>query len=118
MAWTGSAAIQKIADNLFRITGLSLVAAAAGTISLEQGTGQVKITAPEWGDYKTPGSHGGDVTLNESVQVTVNEIDPAGTTVEPPAIVKTGTVPGDFLVTVTNRDAANTGALEIYLRFH
>lgn len=118
MAFTGSATIKKVSNNLYRITGLSLGIGANGTISLADGTGAVKVTAPNWDAYKEPGAHGGTVNLNESVQVSVNEIDPAGTTTEPPATVKTGTVPADFLITITNRDAAATGALEIYLRLH
>lgn len=120
MAFTGAATIKKISDNLFRITGVSLGIGAAGTIALSQNAAasEVDITAPGWEKYDSVGLHGGTVSLAEAVSVTVNDIDVAGTTVEPVVIVKTGTVPTDFLITLTNRDAAATGTLEIYVRYH
>jgi len=118
MAFTGVATIKKVAENLFRITGLSLAAGAAGTISVDAGAGEVKLDAPEWGGYDTAGQQGGAVTLADAIQVEVVSADAAGTAVEDVAVVKTGTLPADFLATLTNKDVAASGALEIYVRYH
>lgn len=120
MAFTGAAVITKISDTLFRITGVSLDAAASGTIALagNAAAAEVDITAPDWDVYDVPGAHGGQVTLNESVQVTYQVAETGQAVTEPLSVVKTGTVPSDFLITLTNPDAAASGALEIYVRFH
>lgn len=119
MAFTGAAVIKKIADNLYRITGLSLAAAAAGTIGLaENAAADVEIAGTGWNRYVTSGLHGGEVELNESVQVSIVVAEIALSVVEPVSIVKTGDGPADFLITLTNPDAAASGALEIWVRFH
>lgn len=118
MSFTGTAAIKKISDGQFRITGLSLGIGAAGTISLSQGNGEVKITAPGWGEYKTSGVHGGNVGLNEAVTCEVEYADAAAATTEPIAVVNTSDDPVNFLITLTNRDAAVSGALVLVVRFH
>lgn len=118
MAFTGTAAIKKISDNQFRITGLSLGIGASGTISLAQGAGEVKITAPGWGEYVTSGTHGGNVGLNEAVTCEVEYADAAATTTEPITVVNSSDDPVNFLITLTNRDAAASGALVLIVRFH
>jgi len=119
MAFTGVAVIAKISDKKVRITGLSLGIGATGTIGLaaNAASSEVDVTMPNWDAYDVPGTHGGNVTLNESVSVDVRCVDAAATTTEEIAVVKTGTVPADFLITLTNRDAALSGALEIDVSF-
>lgn len=118
MAFTGVATILKVSDNKFRITGLSLAAAATGTISLSGGLGEVKLTAPGWDRYETSGVHGGQVELDSSIKVLVIPAVADPTTSEPITVVKTGDGPTDFLATLQNNDAAASGALEIYVEFH
>lgn len=118
MPFTGAATIKKLSDSLYRITGLSLAPAATGTISLAEGAGQVEIVGTGWTPYASEGTHGGEVTLNESIQVTVDVAEAGLAVTEPVSIVKAGTVPSNFLVTLANPDAAASGALEIYVRFH
>ena len=119
MAFTGAAVIQKISDRKFRITGLSLGIGAAGTIGLSQNVAaEVPITAPGWDRYVSDGIHGGEVELDASVECSIVYADAAAATTEPIAVVKSGDGPADFLLTLTNRDAAVSGALEIYVEFH
>ncbi len=119
MAFTGTAAIKKVADNLYRITGLSLAAAASGTIGLaENSSAAVQLEGTGWNRYQTTGAHGGQVELDESVQLSYEVAEAALAVVEPLSIVKSGDGPEDFLITLTNPDAAASGALEIYVRFH
>ncbi len=113
MAFTGSATIKKITDSLCRVTGLSLAAGASGTIGLFGGGGEVDL--PE---DPTKGWQGfGDVTLQDSVQVTVNPVTDVAGYDEALRVVKSGTVQDDFLVTITNDDGdVATPDLEIYVR--
>lgn len=116
MAFTGVAVISRVADRLFRITGLSLAAAAVGTIGLDGGTGEVDLnTGGMWGAYKD--AAGATVSIQDSIHV---EIGLAGVAAVAPAIqtVKTGTTVADFLATLTNGGAAPSGALEIYVEYH
>jgi len=111
MAFTGAAVFQKLADNLVRVTGLSLAAAAAGTISLFEGAGEVKL--PDNFNI-SPYS---DVDLAEAVEVSLT---PTTSVVNGQKVRVNKTLPaGALLVTLTNDDAANASpGLEIYLRFH
>lgn len=119
MAFTGIAVIKKISDRKFRITGLSLAAGASGTIGLSTNVAaEVALNAPGWDRYETSGLQGGQVELDESVQVDVIVAEAGLAVVEPVAVVKTGDGPADFLATLSNPDAAASGALEIYVSFH
>lgn len=122
MAFTGTATITKVTESKFRITGVKLLGTDAGTISLRAGAGAVKLDAAEWGQYRSSGQQGGAVDLSEAVQCVVI---PADSTIAPllgsqsPAIVKTGTTPSDFLITVSGRRGVtdDSGNLEIYVQF-
>ena len=117
MAFTGVAVVKMISDRKARITGLSLAAAATGTISLLGGTGAVKLPASaQWNRYNN--AEGQQVELDEAVQVTVVKAEAGLATTEAVAIVKTGDGPVDFLITLSNPDAAASGAMEIYVEFH
>lgn len=116
MAFTGTAVFEQITDRMVRITGLSLAGAAAGTISLSGGTGQVKLPhAFKPVPYKYDGHA---VSFSAAIKIITN---PAGsvTTSVPIEITKAGTGPADFLATLTNTTAATASpALEIYVEFH
>ncbi len=61
------------------------------------------------------------VYLQDSIQVwPKNYLQSGGGTAHPLEIVKTGTTPADFLITITNNavDELTTGNLELYVRFH
>lgn len=117
MAWTGTATVVQISDSICRITGLSLASGASGTISLADGTGDVKLPASFIAnEYKYAGA---TITLAQSVDVTTENAATGVATAIPLAIVKTGTVPADFLATFTNTH----GSLacpnqEIYVKYH
>lgn len=117
MAFTGTAVIQYVSDNVARITGLSLAAGAAGDIGLSANSGaDVALSPPgKWNRYKN--AKGEEIELDASIKVDVISADAAGTAAEDIAVVKTGDGPSDFLVTLTNKDAAASGALEIYVTF-
>jgi hypothetical protein len=119
MAFTGVAAITKISDRKFRITGLSLAAGASGDIGLVQNANaDVQLTAPGWDRYETSGVGGGLVELDDAIEVRYCVAEAALAVTEPLSIVKSGNGPADFLATLTNPDAAASGALEIYVEFH
>ena len=125
MAFTGIAVVKKVSDRKFRITGLSLAGAAAGTISLAEGAGAVLIDAPKevWGPYVSAGEQGGAVSLQDAVECHVVPADAAATAAvgsQTPAIVKTGSTAVDFLITLTNRNGGGvaSGDLEIDVTFH
>jgi hypothetical protein len=112
MAWTGSATVKKVSDNLTRVTGLSLAASASGTIGLSGGTGDVDIVDQlDWQPLD-------GVTLQDAIWVTLTYgADVAGYD-EEPSIVKSGTTQADFLITFTNNDGdVATPALDIYIHF-
>lgn len=116
MAFTGVATIVQVSDGICRITGLSLAAAAAGTISLSGGTGQQKLPAafaPQ--NYQFDGV---TVSFADALEVSVQN---NGVEAHAPEIhlTKTGTGPTDWVATITNDDGANaTPNLEIYVKFH
>ncbi len=122
MAFTGTAVIKKISENKFSITGLSLAGAAVGTISLLEGTGEVKLVAEEWRPYKTTGRQGEMIDLSEGVSVQVVSADAAAVAAvgaQNPSIVKTGTTRAAFLITMTNKNTAGvaSGLLDIQVRY-
>lgn len=118
MAFTGTAVIQYVSDRKARITGLSLAAAATGTIGLvANASAAVKLDPPDnWNRYKN--AKGEEIELDASIQVTVIKAEAGLATTEAVAVVKTGDGPADFLATLSNPDAAASGALEIYVEFH
>ncbi len=112
MAFTGTPVVTKITDGLFRITGVSLAASAAGTIGFAPGSSEAEITAPEWAPQ-------GDVTLQDAVSLLINPVGAGASTAVPCRVVKTGTTQANFVATITNNDgAAATANLEIYVRFN
>lgn len=118
MAFTGTAVVTQISDSIVRITGLSLAAAAAGTIGLFGATGTAPgVTLPE--SFKT--LHytyaGHNVPFADCIDVSVGFSTVVGQT-PPIAVVKTGTTVLDFRATLTNGFASVSSGLEIYVKFH
>jgi len=117
MAFTGAATQVHVSNNCVRITGLSLGIGAAGTIGLtENAAAEVAIVAPDWKPYSNARG-GANVNLDSSIKITVISADAAGAAVEDVAVTKAGTLQSDFLATLTNKDVAASGALEIYVEF-
>lgn len=120
MAFTGTAVVTQVSDRKIRITGLSLAGSAVGTISLSGGTGEVLMPGGfQPVPYSLPGASGPvTVALQDSVEVNLVPVTSI-TTLVPIEVVKTGTTPVDFLITLTNTTSATTSALqEIYIEFH
>lgn len=117
MAFTGTAVITYVSDKVVRITGLSLAAAAAGDIGLSSNAAaDVPLVCPNWNRYVN--GRGDSIELDDSIEVSYVTAEAGLAVVEPLSIVKTGNGPTDFLVTLTNPDAAASGALEIWVKFH
>ncbi len=115
MAFTNPV-VTKITDGLVRITADSLASGATGTIGLFPSTaGGGVVLLPEgceWGAYT-------DVTLQDAVQVQINPTSDVSNYGIPMRVVKTGSTPEDFLITITNDSAATaSAALELYVRYH
>ncbi len=113
MAFTGTATLTYISDRVCAITGLSLAASASGTISLSGGTGEVKLPAQyNWSPYGTPF---GQVTLDESVQISFSSTS-AATTPSIRVVAAPGGNPDTALWTLTNNSgAAVSGAMTIWV---
>lgn len=116
MAFTGTPALHRVSDGMVRLTGVSLAAGADGTISMDAGTGEVKFGAAQgiapWEPYE-------GVSLQTAVKVETNPVTDVSNFGIPIRVVKTGTDPSDFLITLTNDSAATASAeLEIYISFH
>ncbi len=118
MAFTGTPAVTYVSDNKVRITGLSLAAAATGTIGLAANVAAEVPLNPtaEWDRYVN--ARGETIELDDSIKVTVIKAEAGLSTTEAVAVVKTGNGPTDFLATLSNPDAAASGALEIWVEFH
>jgi hypothetical protein len=123
MAFTGNPVVKQVADNLVRITGVSLAAeGAAGTIGLFEKLVAAGVVLPAGfkpRTYDLPDA-AADVSLQDSIQVAITFTN-AGAVYEAISVVKTGTTPQDFVITLTNNAAVeggDSGALEIYVRFH
>ncbi len=118
MAFTGTAVVKQISDSIVRITGLSLAAAASGTIGLFGATGTAPgVTLPA--SFKTLhyAYAGVNVPFADCIDVSIGFSTVVGQT-PPMAVVKTGTTLADFRATITNGFASVSSGLEIYVKFH
>jgi len=120
MAFTGAATVVQVADDVVRITGLSLAGAAAGTIGLSTSTGSPGVALPAaFQPAPYVGPNGQAVALQDAVEIDVRNAATGIATPVPIAVVKTGTTPLDFLITITNLTGSTLSpALEIYVKFH
>lgn len=118
MAFTGTAVIKQIKDNMVRVTGLSLAGSAAGTIGLDGHTGSAPgVRLPAAFNPQPYGYGNATVTLQDSIKCDVIPVSGA-VEVAPAGVVKTGTTAADFLITITNTDASVSPSLEFYIMFH
>lgn len=120
MAFTGTATVVQVSDSIIRITGLSLVAGASGTIGLFGATGSTPgVTLPASFQAKHYSYLGNDVPFAASLAVTALPAAVGVATAIPTAVVKTGTTVADFRATITNTHGSlATPALEIEVKFH
>lgn len=119
MAFTGTAVVTQISDQVVRITGLSLASAAAGTIGLFPNGGTPGVRLPQ--AFKpTPYTYDEAVVgLSDTIEVLVQNAATGVATAIPVAIVKSGTNALGFLATITNTHGSlATPNLEIYVRYH
>lgn len=120
MAFTGTPTIKQISDSEVRITGLSLIAGATGTIGLAGATGSAPdVEIPE--SFKTEHyTYGGQpVTFQDAIEAIAIPAATGVATAIPVSIVKTGTTVGDFRISFTNTQGSlATPDLEIYVRYH
>lgn len=116
MAFTGVAVVEQIADNIVRITGVSLEALQTGTIGLNgygASSGAADIELPAG---FVPANYA-DVSLQDQVKVTFVPITQVQTAI-PIRVLKTGTKPLDFLVSMVNDHASLASPqYEIYVEF-
>lgn len=114
MAFTGSAVVEQIADSIVRITGVSLASGASGTIGLNQYGGSSGAADIELPAGFQPSNYD-SVSLQDQVMVNSNPITSVATAI-PVRVVKTGTKPLDFLITMTNdHGSLASPQLEIYV---
>ncbi len=116
MAFTGTAAITQLSDKKVLITGLSLAASAAGTISLQAGAGEQKPAASfDFNPWKYLA--GSAITREQGIRVSAVKAAATPVAASSISIVYSGAdTDAAALWTLTNTDAANaSGALKIYL---
>lgn len=105
MAFTGVPVVKRVSDSLIRITGISLDADAVGTISLFNGTGEIKLPQDFQPTVYAGQGPGGNVTLQDSIELNHLPCNPI-------EVVKTGTTKNDWLATLTNLTQAVTNGAE------
>jgi len=108
-----------VADNIVRVfIILGIEPGQSFTLGLNENTGAPAVFLPA-GFKPRPYA---DKTLQDAVSVDVNFADGVSppTTDVPIAVVKTGTTPQNFLITLTNTSVGvqGTGLLEVYVKFH
>jgi hypothetical protein len=125
MAFTGTPVVTLVADNLVRIasgTGeedtFGLAEGDSGTISLFEGTG-ADVELPAAFKPRPYVSSDDSVSLQAAVQVEIT-YTVQGVLQQPVRVVKTGTTPANFLITLTNDSASELAPVEfeLYIRFH
>ncbi len=123
MAFTGNPIVKLVSSTVVRITGVSLIEGAVGTIGLHEHAGNPNIRLPA-GFQPRPydlDDAPGPVTLQDSVMAFVNRGVANPSTARDTTVDKAGATPQDFLISVTNPDNVGqntTGPLEIYILFH
>ncbi len=114
MAFTGTPTVTSLGKNTVRITGISLAAAASGTIGLTGGGAGVSLPANFPSAVDAALSAAG-LTMADGVDVRYNRSSSGGTQASHLTVAKQAT---PFLITLTNPDGANaSGSLEIYVQY-
>jgi hypothetical protein len=118
MAFTGAAVVTLVADNLVRITGLSLLGAAEGTIALDEAVAAGVNLPAAFKPRRYVNGIATTVSLQDNIEISMVAVT-AVTTLVPIQVVKTGSTLAGFLITMTNTTVATASAgLEIYIRHH
>lgn len=120
MAFTGTFAAQMISDRVARVTGVSLAAGASGIIGLFGGAVVGANALPR--QFKPEpyryGTANVEVTLIESIRVTINPVTDVANFAIPIRVVKSGAGVAAFQIALTNDEAAVASPeLEIYVEF-
>lgn len=120
-----SPVITPVSDQLARITGVTLGSGAFGTISLQEGAGELRLPdSMNWAPYGRFDDPNQVVDLVESVEVDWHFLGDPGLTYELSGRIglakAAGGSPTTFLITLTNFDTGEdfTAPMEIYVRFH
>lgn len=126
MPFTGIPTVTRVGNNVVRIAGIKIPGESSGTISLYEGSGEIKMPdACNWSPYA-----GGDesdhlVTLDESVSVSwvfVEAIPDTDLSSRIWVSKTDGDDPTTFLITLTNDGDQGEGnespEMEIWIRFH
>lgn len=116
MAFGGVAVVNQISDRVVRITGLTLAAAATGTIALSNGPASDVQLPATFTPQEVP-SVAGDATVDtitDRTRVTIQQTAAAATG-QPYHVQKNGVGQTTFQIAVTNDGAVGSGALEIYV---
>lgn len=101
MSFTGTPVVEKVAEGVFRITGVSLDPNQTGTIGLVDKTvpSEISLNSKEWGPYRN--GEGELVNLPASVSVVINPTTDVGEAV-PLVVTKSGSSPKDFEIAIEN----------------
>lgn len=121
-----AAVVKLVSERVVRISQIAnpetpfrLANGATGTIGLAEKTVAGDITLPagfQPRPYERP--DGAIVSLQDSISVKVFDGSNPVATQAPLGIVKSGTTPEDFEISIENSGAAASGQLEIYIEFH
>ncbi len=113
MAFTGTPVVTSLGKNIVRITGLSLAAAAAGTIGLAGGAGQVSLPSSFPSSVDAQAQANG-LSMTDMVELRFQR----GVGGTQAAKLNVDKAAAPFLLTITNPDGANvSGPLDIYVQY-
>lgn len=134
MAFTSTPLIELVADGLVRLStdpegegNFGLGEDDSGTIGLFEKTVAPNVRLPAafmprtYHANPTSGNTTGAVALQDSVQCWITSTAFDGVLNVPVMVVKTGTTPLDFVITLTNTSAGEGvggSEFEVYIRFH
>jgi len=118
MAFTGTPTVTQVNDTELRITGVSLVASAVGTIGLTGATGTPPdITLPATFRAAAYTYQAVTIGLQDAITVDINPDSAGPLTNLQPSVSKTGTAVTDFRISIENTNSGSaTQTLEIIVR--
>lgn len=125
MPFTGTPVVKEVADNLVRITGVTIAGNDSGEIGLHENVG-AEVRLPVGFQPRAYTGEGGSVSLQDAIEVSIGFLTTSlaiGVYNAPVGIEKANSTPANFIITLTNLDpggesASPTPPLEIYIRFH
>jgi hypothetical protein len=109
MAFTGTPVVHYVSDRKVRITGVSLARNVSGTIALHGHAAGPDVILPAWFQPVVYNNDHGDVTLQDSIEVTVHLASATASQVSVAVnVIKTGTTPADFLAEIYHSTRSRT----------